>query len=43
VLLAEGLLAYSSRGAAYVQAIQQLIISNELEQQSLRLAALARR
>ena len=43
VLLAEGLLAYSSRGAAYVQAIQQLIISNELEQQSLHLAALARR
>ena len=40
VLLAEGLLAYSSRGAEYVQAIQQLIISNELEQRSFRLASL---
>lgn len=42
VLLAEGLLAYSSRGAAYVKAIQQLIISNELEQRSLQLALLTR-
>lgn len=39
VLLAEGLVAYSSRGEAYVSDIQQLITANDLEQLQIELVS----
>jgi Bax protein len=39
VLLAEGLLAYSSRGADYIKDIQAMIITNDLEQLSFDVAS----
>jgi Bax protein len=39
VLLAEGLQAYSSRGAAYIKDIQAVIIANDLEQLSFEVAS----
>ena len=39
VLLAEGLLSYSSRGADYIKDIQAMIITNDLEQLSFEVAS----
>lgn len=39
VMLAEGLQAYSSRGAAYIKDIQAMIIANDLEQLSFEVAS----